>query len=311
MEMQQNNNALDYGTIVRNLENGITLRGDSDEGKQFIIYRINDKKSDNIIKSLVSQEAEIEGSDNKPDAFVDIELVAFNIANRKIGRNEKGTMQIILGGDDSDPEVDKALWVINAGFEMKDLFDKEKKGNNLGIDGKMAFKNKPIEIKDGIATISFNLFTNKNNNVWRKIFRFSQNSNIKKLTSLIGLPGVTHDIFKVVNNVVNKFKKEDIFKSKHFKFALTERAKKALTNNNESTKVGVLNPGFYLMFKKEDYSKFSEGNVLVDITTGKIEPTLEDSDAPVIDNPFDELDYTVFRINAKETNLKNNYNVFA
>ena len=315
--------SIDYVSLQEELERqtSVQSRGGGaprsmawDLSKQFLIFQIQPPETGTATVELSEVLPQFEGSPDEPDMLMQLEMICFNLANHeKVNAKTRATLRVIVEQMDSvNAKLEPLVWVISAGLKLYNLAENRRAlPAELKMDFKKSFGQRPIEIPKGRATLTFDVYKHKEPKWWNRIFSFITSTTGKTLTSAIGFPGVTQEAVGIINDLLNKLgrlKTETLFKSKAIKLALNKSAQEAgSAGSGGFIKVGVLNPGLFLLCQGKDYKFFrnnpavyyEEYGVLVPQGTA-IETVMEQS----YQNPYMDKTFAIFRVGMQPTKLE-------
>lgn len=259
----------------------------------------------------------LEGSAEKPDILVNLEMLSFHIgANEDIDKNTRATIRINIGKDENsrDKLFDTTFWSIAAGINLYNQGkNKITEPKDLKSDFKAAFGNRPIEIPGGLSIMSFEVVKHQEPKWWQKVFKFLQSDGAKALISTIGFPAISLTAINMVDELVNRLeddKPEVLFKSLPLRLALSKQAKDDFTGGNPRVKMGSMNPGFCVLARGKDFDTFINADAIYYPSYGKLVPS-DVSESQLVsgnfDDPFKDVTYSVFKVGMKETKLDPNF----
>ncbi len=315
--------SIDYTSLTSELEKQSEIKSRSlsqprgmgwDLSKQFLIFQIQSLGEESAAVELSKVSPQFEGGPDAPDMLMQLEMICFNLANHEqVNAKTRATMRVIVEQMDSvDAKLEPLVWVVSAGLQLYDLVEKRRAlPSELKMDFKKSFGQRPIEIPRGRATLTFDVYKHKEPKWWNRIFSFVTSHTGKTLTSAIGFPGVTQEAVGIINDLLNRLgraKTETLFKSKALKLALNSSAKEiGSAGAGGFIKVGVLNPGLFVLCQGKDYKFFKNTPAVYYEEYGTLVPqetSMEDFMESGYQNPFADKTFAIFRVGMQPTKLQ-------
>lgn len=300
------------GQITTLMTDRAVLLSEKDLKNQFLLFQFNEAEDGPPILHSPEVSPVKNGSDEKPDASVMVQLSSFNVgSDEDIDRNTRATLRLDFCKDpQSSSSLDTLFWAIAAGLNLyNEAKGKKSEAKDLNADFSEAVSRKPAEIPGGLAKLSFEVVKHREPRWWQKVFSFLQSGTGTALTSAIGFPAITGKAIGVLNELLNQLDRsnpESLFKSVPTTLALTERARKAYLGGSKSATVGVLNPGFCLLVRGRDYKTLVDNSPIYEGALGLLRPkdmSTQDFLQSPESNPFNKMTYAVLRVRVAETKL--------
>ena len=285
---------------------------------QFFVFQITNTESGQTIQEASLVPPKFEGSEAQPDMYVSVEMQSFHLAGSEpVDKNTRATMRLIIGKDKNsrDRIFDDVFWTISAGLDLYNQASGQRaKPNDFKSDFSKALGNRPIEVPGGLANITFEVLKHREPKWWQRIFGFLQSEAGRSLTSVVGFPAITQSAIKVLDELFNRFDRNDsepIFQSRSMILALSQLAKMDYTAGNPRIRMGSLNPGFCVMARGRDYHKIADADAYYYPHYGILVPASVDPGDVVTqnyDDPFKDITYVVFKIGMVPTKLDLRFN---
>ena len=285
-----------------------------DLSKQFLIFQIQPPGGESAAIELSKVSPQFEGGPDAPDMLMQLEMICFNLSNQeKVNSKTRGTMRVIVEQLDSgDAKLKPLVWVVSAGLQLYNLTEKRRAlPSELKMDFKNTFGQRPIEIPKGRASLTFDVYKHREPKWWNRVFNFVTSKTGKTLTSSIGFPGVTQEAVGIINDLLNRLgrsKTETLFKSKALKLALSNSAKElGSAGAGDFIKVGVLNPGLFVLCQGKDYKFFKNTPATYYEEYGTLVPqetAMEDIFESGYQNPFADKTFAIFKVGMQPTRLQ-------
>lgn len=299
------------GALTLSTDRGVTL-GEADLRDQFLVFQFSDREQGPRILESSQVEPRLKGSDENPDIFVRLHMVAFHVgASEEVDRNVRATLRIDFGKDEnSNSPLDTLFWSIAAGLNLyNEAHGKRSEPKELKADFHEAFAKRPIEIPGGLGRLSFEVVKHQEPQWWRKIFGFLKGETARTLAAAIGFPAITTQAIDLLDQLLNRLDQDEpavLFRSRPMTLALTDKAKRDVTGDIPGVSAGVLNPGYCLLARGRDFATIVARDPKFLVAYGKLVPgetSLEEFLAQGYDDPFEDMTYAVFRVAARETRL--------
>ena len=277
--------------------------------KQFVLLQLSD--GDKRILSTSEVSPILKGEDDKPDINLLLDFEGFHIGSKEnIDKETKATLQLKVGQEASLNNLDKLFYCVNGGLE---LYNKVKNKKSSPKDFKkntdQALGKKPISLPKGIGQITLQVVKHQEPKWWQEVFKFANTDGAKELFSLVGFGGITQSAVSYVGEMLDRLFDEEpeiLFESQSVKACFSQSAKTELTGGLSTNYASSLNPGYWVMARKDDYDLIVNSKPIYYGGFGILAPdgmseidALRDSD----NNPFSKVTYAVIRAKIKELDL--------
>lgn len=232
-----------------------------------------------------------------PDVLLDVSLDAFHLSESEaVNKDTRATLRLTINNEDDTERARKfdiVYWALTTGLN---LFDDQLKtripklnSSDLKADFKKALANRSIELPGGIGSIRFEVIRHKEPPWWRKLFKFGSEGG-KALTAVLGFPALTAEVLDIIDGIP-QFQEADapqiLFKSRSLKFAFSKQARDALTEDG-LVKVGVLNPGIWLLARGRDFDTLRNAKAYYFQTYGLLVPAAV-TEKEVVNGEYEDL----------------------
>lgn len=241
------------------------------------------------------------GSDEEPDVELKVELVALH-AGEGLDGGDQATLRADFGqSSQSRSRLKPLFWSIAAGLDLAKAMKSGKEGpSKLRGDFDDAFSGRPATIGGGLAEIRFEVVAHRPDRWWEEIFGFLETGAGRELTSFIGFPGIVDAAVDIINQAFDILdpKTKPLLSGPPIRAALSAYARDNFTGGSDAVKMGVLNPGFYVIMPARDIDLvndakpyfFGDYGVLLphDLPPEKFTSSGED--------PFEQVTYAVIKL---------------
>ncbi len=294
----------------KTMDRGFESIGDIAHSNQFVLLQLSG--GDQRVLNTTQVVPSLTGSSEKPDIKMILDFEGFKIgSNEDIDRRTKATLQLQVGQEQKISGLDKLFYCINGGL---DLFDELKGKRSEAKDFKKstaeALGNKNIELPAGTGEIVLKVMKHEEPKWWQKVFSFAKSDKGRELISLIGFPGIPITAVNCISGMLdNLFDREPevLFQSMPVKLAFTQAAKTELSGDLSTNMVSCLNPGFWIMARKTDYSMIIGSKPIYYGGYGILAPDGMSEIEAIKDsgnNPFSKITYAIIRARMKEVDLR-------
>ncbi len=256
-------------------------------------------------------DAALEGSEELPDVRMRLNMLAFHSGAISLDKNhERATLRLDVGQNDmGSSTLNPLFWTIAAGLDLAtsaNLIDAPDTPKKYRDNFDAAFGRRPIELPGGATQLRFQVVSHPKEEWWQEIFRFLKSDVGDRLISAIGLPGVTKEAVKIIDQAFGMLEKHDIiFQSDKMDFSVTARARETYTMGMPGVEAPVMNPGFCLLAPHSFYPLITEKKPKFFGGYGRLAPSdwsLGDFHTKQ-DNPFDKMPYAVLSVRAEACSL--------
>lgn len=277
------------------------------DGNQFVLLQLSDGAQRVINTSQVVPTLK---GDQKPDINMLLDFEGFKIGtDEDIDPRTKATLQLQVGQEKAMDGLEKLFYCINGGLDLyNDIKKKNADANEFKKTTAEALGKKPISLPAGTGQISLKVVKHEEPKWWQRIFQFATGNTGRELMSLIGFAGVTETAVNCLSGMLdNLFDKQPqvLFQSQPIRLAFTQAAKEELSGGLATNLVSSLNPGFWVMVRKNDYQTIADAKPIYYGGLGLLAPDgMSEVEANSSNNPFSRLTYAVIRARMKEIDLK-------
>jgi hypothetical protein len=277
---------------------------------QFTLFQLLGSSATQPIADLHAAAPILEGSDDKPDAQVKIELISFQIApSEDLDPEMQATLRLDMGKDrSSSSQLEALFWSVAAGLDLAaQAVSKDPKEKSADLS--QSFRRRPIEIPGALGELRVELVAHKPPPWWRRIFSFADNKAVRTLVSAVGVPGIALDAVKLLDEAISRFEEasaKPIFQSRPLTVAMTAKAATDFSGGLDTVKAAVLNDGMFVLLRHRDADIVRATPPIFLSGFGRLVPRKAwDGEKLIVqaDDAYRDLSYAVLRVRTREVQL--------
>jgi len=232
-----------------------------------VIVQVSNDQAGTVLKDPFNVDPTITGSDDKPDVALSIQLQGFHMGeSTPIDSNTRATMRVVTTNQTSasDNNLQPLYWAVMAGIDLWKQYgkpeDKKASVENQQNNIKDALVNRPIEVRNGLASIQIQILQHKEPPWWRQIFSWLVSPDGgEAIAEALGYGAIAKPAMSILDKFVTdlgNYEAKPIIQTSFGPYAFSKRGRnKYETGFNVC---GHLNGGSWILLKPEDFDKVAK-----------------------------------------------------
>jgi hypothetical protein len=284
-------------------ETRVAIQGGIDP-QQFTLLQL----TDGGLADLHDVRPNLAGSEDAPDVQTRIQLVSLHMSDqdREANAGHQASLRLDIGKDPrSSSQLEPLLWSVAAGI---DLIGCTGEGRNARIDADLSagFKQRPIEIPNGMAQLRIEIVTHPEPPAWRRYFSFlARSDETKLLVSVLGFPGITIQAANLIDQLmgaVDEARAQVLFRSRPLSIAMNGIAVTDFKAGLYTVSVAGVNDGYLVMTRFADMHRLLDMKSDIEFRGG--DGLLVRKGSGILGEEFDHITYAVLRIRSKSSRIE-------
>jgi hypothetical protein len=225
--------------------------------------------------------------------------------DREANSGHQASLRLDIGKDPrSSSQLDPLLWSVAAGIDLAGLIGgRAGRGRSARIDADLSagFRQRPIEIPNGLAQLRIEIVAHPEPPAWRRYFSFlAQSDEARRLVSVLGFPGITIQAAKLLDHVigaVEETKAKVLFRSRPLSIAMNRIAVSDFKAGLATVSVAGVNDGYLIMTRFTDMHRLLDMKSKIEFLGGH--GLLAVKGSSILSGDFDQITYAVLRVRSR------------
>jgi len=181
-------------------------------------------------------------------------------------------------------------------------------GRTARIDADLSsgFRQRPIEIPNGMAQLRIEIVAHPEPPAWRRYFSFlARSDETKRLVSVLGFPGITIQAAKLIDQLmgaVDEARAQVLFRSRPLSIAMNGIAVTDFKAGLTTVSVAGVNDGYLVMTRFADMHRLLDMKSDIEFRGG--DGLLVRKGSGILGEEFDHITYAVLRIRSKSSRIE-------